>query len=93
MRIKEKNRPTQKKWRVIGTVAIVGMLALLLTVTGLAIGEGVAPAPEMSIVATNLSFSDSVYIKYAVSFENVDSAEDIKLLVWKEAEDSYLLGT
>ena len=84
MRIKEKTAHSPKKLRSIGIITVIATLAILLTIAGLAIGDSIATDPEMSIVATNLSFSDSIYIKYAVSFENVTSAEDVKLLVWTD---------
>ena len=93
MKVTVKNKSAQKKWRAIVIATIIGMLAVLLTVVGLAIGESVAPTPQLSIVATNLSFSDSIYIKYAVSLENVTSEEDVKLLVWTKGNGEYTLGT
>ena len=47
---------------------------------------------ELDIYATNLSFSDSVYIKYAVTYKNVN-ASDIKMLVWTKPQTEYVKGT
>ena len=44
--------------------------------------------PALSINYTNLSFKDSVYIKYAVAAENV-TPEDVRLLVFTEPQDDY----
>ncbi len=84
---------SKKTWRILGIASILATLFLLLAIAGMAIGQIAADAPEMSIVATNLSFSDSVYIKYAVSFENIDDAENVKLLVWDAPHKDYTAGT
>ena len=44
--------------------------------------------PTLSVNYTNLSFKDSVYIKYAVAAENV-APEDVRLLVFTEPQDDY----
>ena len=45
--------------------------------------------PEMSIAYCNLSFSDNVYIKYAVRSD----VSDIKILIWTSPEVEYTVGT
>lgn len=47
-------------------------------------------APNMSISFCNLSFRDSVCIKYAVA---TDSAQETKVLIWNEPSAEYLYGT
>lgn len=47
---------------------------------------------ELDIYATNLSFSNSVYIKYAVAYKNVN-ASDIKMLIWTKPQTEYIKGT
>ena len=47
---------------------------------------------EISIYGTNLSFSDSVYIKYAVDFRGVQ-ASDVTMLIWNEPQTEYVKGT
>ncbi len=84
---------SKKTWRILGIASVLAALFLLLAIAGMAIGQIATDAPEMSIVAANLSFSDSVYIKYAVSFENIDDDENVKLLVWSAPHDDYTLGT
>ncbi len=84
---------SKKTWRIIGISVMIGIASLLLAIAGLAIEQIGADTPEMSIVATNLSFSDSVYIKYAVSYENIDDAENVKLLVWRDGDGEYTLGS
>jgi hypothetical protein len=82
-----------KKWRILGVAAIIGAISLLLAFAGFALGQSGNTAPEMSIIATNLSFSDSVYIKYAVEYKNLENADDIRLLVWTEGNGEYLIGS
>ena len=83
---------SKKTWRILGIALLLAMLFLLLAVAGLAIGQS-EDTPEMSIVANNLSFSDSVYIKYAVAYENVSDVENVKLLVWQDGNGEYTLET
>ena len=47
--------------------------------------------PNLSIKACNLSFEDSIYIKYAVSGNEL--GDNVKLLVWTEPEEQYLYGS
>lgn len=46
-------------------------------------------APDMSIAYCNLSFRDSVCIKYAVK----SNAPDVKILIWTAPETEYVVGT
>ncbi len=49
--------------------------------------------PALNTDYANLSYSDSVYIKYAVSAKNVVE-DDVRLLVWREPdENGYVYGT
>jgi len=71
------------------------LLLLTLTMVAAAIGAiaiGVSAeesAPEMSIAYCNLSFSDNIYIKYAVRSD----VSDVKILIWTLPEDEYVIGT
>lgn len=50
--------------------------------------------PTVTIEANNLSYADSIYILYAVSNDGFDRlAYKIKMLVWEEAQEEYVLGT
>ena len=71
------------------------LIALTLVVSMLLIGVAVpvsanAEAPELSIDYCNLSFRDSVCIKYAVA---TTSTEETTILLWDEPSDEYLYGT
>jgi len=68
---------------------LVGAVAIAIVATNSAAKS--AELVELEIAGANLSFSDSVYIKYAVSYANVP-AEDISLLVWTEPQSSYVKG-
>lgn len=81
-----------KRLKYIAIVAIstlVLSIALLTVFVAAGLSEQ-STTPSLSIVGTNLSFSDSIYLKYAVSFENVE-AEDVKLLVWGSEQNEYTL--
>ena len=84
---------SRKSWRIFGIASVLTLLFLLLAVAGLAIGQLNTDTPEMSIAATNLSFSDSVYITYAVSCENIEDTENVRLLVWEKPDSDYAVGT
>lgn len=47
------------------------------------------PAPELSIAYCNLSFRDTVCIKYAVSA----NVPDVKILIWTSPDSEYTVGT
>ncbi len=73
-------------------------LAILLTALVLIIGSfstfcvmagATTPEPELSIPYCNLSFRDSVCIKYAVK----SNTADVKLLIWTSPEKEYTVGT
>ena len=49
---------------------------------------------KMEIVANNVSYSDSLYILYAISNEGFDRTEhEIKMLFWDKPQEIYSLGT
>ena len=70
---------------------LILILALAATVLGaFSIGASAeASAPRMSIAYCNLSFSDNVYIKYAVRSD----VSDVKLLIWTSPKADYVIGT
>ncbi len=77
----------KKHVKIILTVLIV---AVALTTFGfVAFGEG---ETSCSIEKYNLAFKDSVYISYAVKFENVPDGAECGILVWDEPQSSYTVG-
>lgn len=55
-----------------------------------AFGDEAPDAIVLDITATNLSFEDSVYIKYSVAFDkNYVNVSDVRMLIWLEAQDEY----
>ena len=65
-------------------VIAIGSISALAIVTG-----AEAPAPELSIPYCNLSFKDSIGIKYAVRSDFADT----KLLIWTSPKAEYTAGT
>ena len=63
---------------------IIGALSTFVIMTGAA-----SPTPELSIAYCNLSFRDSVCIKYAVK----SNVSDVKILIWTSPEAEYSVGT
>ncbi len=76
----------KKTLKLIALTLVVSMLLIGVAVPVSANGE----APELSIDYCNLSFRDSVCIKYAVAST---STEETTLLLWDEPSDEYLYGT
>ena len=68
------------------------LLAILLLIPLVSTGVDTAGAtdgePHLNIYACNLSFSDTIYIKYAVSFDSVDE-DAISLLIWAQPQSEY----
>ena len=78
-----------KKRLLMAAMLLILCLGWLFTVASAT--EDTTPA--LSIDYTNLSYSESVYIKYAVSAENVVE-DDVRLLVWREPDaNGYAYGT
>ena len=80
------------KLKLIPVSLLLGLLSLILVFTALALNTD-QEEPDLSIVGTNLSFSESVYIKYAVAYDGLDEYEDIKLLIWNNPQTDYTIGT
>ena len=50
--------------------------------------------PTLTIESNNVSYSDSIYILYAVSNTGFDrDVYQIKMLFWEEVQDEYVVGT
>ncbi len=75
----------KKLFSILGVVLILAVTVTLLVVST----SAADPEPVLSIDFCNLSFRDSVCIKYAVS----SNVENVKLLVWTEPQEEYTVGT
>ena len=71
---------------------LVVMTAMVLTVFAISAGAASASEPSLNIAGANLSFSESVYIKYAVERENVNDG-DVRMLIWTAPQAEYVYGT
>ena len=77
--------------KVIKIALVVTVLSLALAaVTLFASGTN---EPSANIERYNLTFKDSVYISYAVSFDNVPDGAECGILVWKEAQSAYTVDS
>ncbi len=55
---------------------------------------GSETAPTLTIESNNLSYSESIYMLYAVSNEGFDRTQkQIQLLFWEKAQEEYTYGT
>ena len=53
-----------------------------------------AGVPVMEIPYRNLSYSSELYVLYAVSYSNIETPREIKMLFWNEPQtDGYLIGS
>lgn len=70
---------------------LIALLLTLVLVTGsfVMVAGAQDPAPALDIEYCNLSFRDSVCIKYAVR----ESDADVKILIWTAPEAAYTIGT
>lgn len=75
-----------KKSRI--AVCVVALFAVVLA-TLLSSAGAVGATPTLRIDYCNLSFRDSVCIKYAVA----SNVADVKLLLWNEPQTEYIVGT
>ena len=75
----------KKFFAILASVLLIATVATFLIFSTSAADQ----VPELSIGYCNLSFSDSVYIKYAVA-SNVEGAS---LLIWNEPQTEYVKGT
>lgn len=65
---------------ILAVALVIGITTAFAIVAG-ATGE----IPELSVDGCNLSFENSIYIKYAVK----SNVSDVKLLIWREAQTEY----
>ena len=79
----------------LGLIAILS--AMLVLCTGLFIGQTVGKSEELPPVLTNyaknLSFDDNVHVLYAVEVDNLKDGDELGMLVWTSAPESYVYGT
>ena len=78
--------------RKIIVFCLITVLMLTALVPGTALASNRTLTPELQIYAHNLSFNDTIYIKYAVSYSNIEESE-ISLLIWTEPQTEYTFET
>lgn len=76
------------KRRILITLLVLALMCTCLI--GSSVLRATEPDPELNIAACNLSFSDSVYIKYGVQGDDLTG---VKLLVWTTPQTVYEYGT
>ena len=55
--------------------------------------EEVNDEPYLDFYACSVVFSNTTYLRYRIVADNVSSANNVKLLVWKGAQEKYVYGT
>ena len=76
------------KKKIILTLLAVVLMASVFSAFSIGVSAESA-TPEMSVAYCNISFKDSVYIKYAVK----SNVSNVKILVWTSPESEYTVGT
>ncbi len=92
---KRKRKDTMNMSKNKKLVLFVVMVLLLGAITATAIfaSDGNS-TPTLCVESYNLSYSDSLYMLYAISNDGFDRNEhEIKMLFWTEKQDEYVLGT
>lgn len=85
----------KKSLKRILIVATILLLVCAGVVIAMVVGDTAKQSQgtvKLDIVGQNLSFDNSVKIKYAVTYKNV-APEDVKLLVWTSPKTEYVKGT
>lgn len=73
------------------TSKLLILVAILVMAVGLGALVGAESAtPNLNIEYVNVSFSDNIWLKYAVPY---DETNTIKLLIWETPQSEYLYGT
>ena len=81
---------------LIAISALVVMATILssCSVVSAIIGEGAPETIVLDITATNLSFENSVCIRYSVAIDrNVVDETKVRMLIWDEPQDAYTYGS
>ena len=82
------------KKKIVFIIASAILAVVLFAASIPAFGSNVEPS--LSIDGFNLSFEDSVYIKYAVKLNGATANElgsNFKMLYWTAPQTSYVKGT
>ena len=78
---------------VVGAWSQAG-LAMPQTAQAETVGEESVASPMIEIASKNLSYSDSLYILYAVSFDGFDESQnEVKMLFWDSLQTEYSVET
>ncbi len=81
-----------KRILIIAVAVLMICAAVVVAIVAGDVAKQSSADVELNFYGGNLSFSDSVYIKYAVDCKNVDY-EDVRMLIWTEPEAEYVKGT
>ena len=76
------------KKRSIVVLSVLVLMISLFSVFAIMSGAS-STTPELNIAYCNLSFRDSICIKYAVN----SNVSDVKILIWTSPEAEYTVGT
>lgn len=81
-----------KKIKLLAVGACICMSAGVLSATPKSSVTADDVTPQLDVYATNLTFAESVYIKYAINAENVLPTDEYGMLVWLTPQEEYVYG-
>ena len=80
-----------KKFLLIALTVV--LLVSTVGIVAYASGEDVNAEPYMNFSACSVIFGNTTYLRYRVVADNVSSINNVRLLVWKDAQEEYVFGT
>lgn len=83
----------KKRFFNIAIVILALIATVVLSLSIFAVIDSSDDTPSLEICANNISFSDNLYLKYAVDANKVSDPDAVKLLIWTGADNDYLKGT
>lgn len=80
-----------KKFLLIALTVV--LLVSTVGIVAYASGEDVNAEPYMDFSTCSVIFGNTTYLRYRVVADNVSSINNVRLLVWKDAQEEYVFGT
>ncbi|MBP5665098.1 MAG: leucine-rich repeat domain-containing protein [Clostridia bacterium] len=79
-----------KKGIIVGLIALTLLVGAFFIMLPQVLPQASEPDPELKFVGCNLSFADTIYVKYAVKGNDLSG---VKLLIWTDPQTDYSYGS
>ncbi len=79
-----------KKGIIVGLIALTLLVGAFFIMLPQVLPQASEPDPELKFAGCNLSFADTIYVKYAVKGNDLSG---VKLLVWTDPQSDYSYGS